>query len=101
MGVERLNAKFSPGDAVTVRPDSHDGHHRTPWFIKGKSGRVHNLVGAYFNPESRAYGGDGIPKQPLYAVEFDQREIWASEYRGQDGDTLLMDIYEHWLTRAN
>ncbi len=42
-----------------------------------------------------------MPKQPLYAVKFDQRDVWANEYRGSDSDTLLVDIYEHWLVRAN
>ena len=96
-----MSAKFSEGDVVRVRPDAHDGHHRTPWFIKGKVGRVHRLVGSFFNPESRAYGGDGLPKQPLYVVEFDQSEIWSSKYRGPDSDTLTMDIYEHWLIPAS
>lgn len=96
-----MNPKYSPGDVVQVRPDVHNGHHRTPWFIKGKTGRVHKLAGSFFNPESRAYGGDGMPKQPLYAVKFDQRDVWAEDYRGPDSDTLIVDIYEHWLVKAN
>lgn len=96
-----MNTKFSPGEVVRVRPDAHDGHHRTPWFIKGKMGRIHSVAGEFFNPESRAYGGDGLPKQLLYAVEFEQRDVWATEYRGPDSDTLVVDIYEHWLVKAN
>ena len=42
-----------------------------------------------------------MPKQPLYAVKFDQQHVWADEYRGPDSDTLVVDIYEHWLIKAN
>lgn len=96
-----MNAKFSTGEVVRVRQDNYDRHHRTPWFVKGKKGRVWKLAGLFFNPESKAYGGEGLPKQPLYAVEFYQTDVWANQYRGSSSDTLLVDIYEHWLVKAN
>ena len=62
---------FQVGDAVTIRADEVEHHHRTPWFIKGKVGVVRAISGPFLNPESRAHGGDGIPKRLLYQVEFD------------------------------
>lgn len=92
-----MSPRYGHGDTIRVRADAHPGHHRTPWFVKGKTGRIQRCCGTYFNPESRAYGGDGLPRQSLYAVEFSQAEIWGDEYRGPDSDTLLVDLYEHWL----
>ena len=89
-------AKYKPGDPVTVRADTPLGHHRTPWYVKGKFGRVEALHGEYRNPESLAYGGSGLPKQPLYRVEFAQADIWDG-YKGPAIDTICLDIFEHWL----
>ena len=88
---------YSPGDAVVVKDDLVDHHHRTPWFIKGKSGTVRAISGPFMDPESRAYGGDGLPKRLLYQVEFSQAELWGQRYREYDRDVLLVDVYEQWL----
>jgi len=57
---------------------------------------IEAIHGAYRNPETLAHGGDGLPKQFLYLVRFDQADIWE-EYGSSQRDTLLIDIYEHWL----
>ena len=90
---------FQPGDEVTVREDFPNHHHRTPWFVKGKSGKITHLCGAFPNPETRAYGGTGLPKQPLYRVEFRQSDLWEGE-SANSSDKLLMDIYQNWLEPA-
>jgi hypothetical protein len=82
-----------------VREDQHDGHHRTPWYIKGKTGTVSAFSGLFFNPETRAYGEPGLPRLPLYLVEFDQAEVWP-DYKGPRRDKILVDILEHWLEPA-
>ena len=92
-------AKFRPGDAVRVRRGSPPGHFRTPRYIQGKTGRIEAVQGAYGNPESLAHGGDGLPKQFLYLVRFDQSHVWSG-YPGPATDRILIDIYEHWLEPA-
>jgi len=87
---------YHPGQRVRVRSDPSVGHVRTPGYVKGKSGRVERLHGAFRNPETLAYGGDGLPEQPLYLVRIDQRELWPG-YGGGGSDGLLVDVYEHWL----
>ena len=52
--------------------------------------------GNFLNPESLAHGGDGLPKQPLYTVEFNQSEVWP-KYLGESHDRILVDVYQHWL----
>jgi nitrile hydratase subunit beta len=78
---------FVPGDDVTVSARAHEGHHRTPGYLKGLPGTIERHHGRFRNPESRAYGGDGLPARELYLVSF--------ELPG--GDRVLADVYEHWL----
>lgn len=94
-----MSAKFKPGDRVRVRVGSPPGHFRTPTYIQGKIGAVERVHGDYRNPESLAYGGDGLPKQALYLVRFSQPQVWG-KYSGPPRDQLLIDIYEHWLEPA-
>lgn len=94
-----MNAKFKPGDTVRVRSGSPPGHFRTPTYIQGKTGSVVAVHGAFRNPESLAYAGDGLPKQFLYLVRFAQTQIW-NQYTASPQDTLFIDIYEHWLESA-
>lgn len=94
-----MSAKYQPADRVRVRTGSPPGHYRTPAYIQGKTGRVVALCGAFPNPESLAHGGNGLPQQPLYRVEFDQMQVWPG-YTGPSIDKVLVDIYEHWLEEA-
>ena len=93
---DNTTAKFRTGDQVRIRVGTPPTHFRTPEYIQGKQGRIEILWGAYPNPESLAYGGDGLPAQPLYLVEFAQTDLWEN-YRGSTADTLRIDVYEHWL----
>lgn len=80
---------FRPGQRVRVAAREHQGHHRTPTYLKGKVGTVERAHGEFTNPETRAYGGDGLPKHTLYLVGFEQPEF-----------TIYADIYDHWLEEA-
>src|SRR5690242_16726171 len=98
MAVENA-AKFKPGDRIRVRSYAPPGHMRTPAYIRGKAGWVVAVHGSFRNPESLAYGGDGLPKKALYQVGFDQADVWQ-QYAGATRDKLYLDIYEHWLEPA-
>ncbi len=89
-------ARFNPGDAVKVREAYPPGHVRTPYFVRGRAGQIEQYVGSFANPEELAYGRDGKPELPLYRVTFKQSDIWQG-YQGPAMDTLVIDIYEHWL----
>ena len=90
-------SEFRPGDDVLVKTDIVDHHHRTPWFIKGKRGRIRAVSGPFFDPETRARGGSGVPKRLLYQVEFEQAHVWGGSYPEDDNDLLIVDVYEQWL----
>jgi len=89
-------ARYHPGDRVQVRRAFPPGHVRTPFFIRGRDGVVDGLIGSFANPEELAYGRDGKPKQPLYRVRFKQAEVW-NDYDGGPDDSIVIDLYEHWL----
>lgn len=81
--------KFEVGGRVRVSARGHAGHHRTPGYVKGKAGTIVRSHGALTNPETRAYGADGLPEQPLYLVGFSQSDF-----------KIYVDVFEHWLEPA-
>lgn len=97
--IEALSPVFRAGDPVAVRAAFPIGHVRTPFYIRGKRGRVERLCGVFGNPEELAYARAGLPKQPLYRVRFLQREVWP-DYRGHPEDSVDIEIYQHWLEPA-
>ena len=90
---------FRAGDRVRVKSDDRGGHVRTPAYVRGKQGWVERVHGEFRNPEKLAYGGDGLPRQPLYMVGFRQTDLWQP-YAESALDNLYVDIYEHWLERV-
>jgi len=95
----KVKVRFKPGQRVRVRRAYPPGHVRIPWYIRGHSGVVERLCGAYPNPEELAYARNGLPAQPLYRVRFAQRELWP-DYPGSATDTVDVEIYQHWLEPA-
>lgn len=90
---------FTLGDKVRVSARPHHGHHRTPGYLKGKTGTVERVHERFLNPETHAYGEDGEPAQRLYLVGFELPDLWPT-YRGGSNDRLLADVFEHWLEPA-
>ncbi|HIN05514.1 MAG TPA: nitrile hydratase subunit beta [Dehalococcoidia bacterium] len=96
MATASTPARFGKGQRVKVRVGTPPTHFRTPEYIQSKTGVVVALFGSYRNPESLGHGGDGLPMQPLYLVEFDQNHLWEN-YQGPDRDTLQIEVFENWL----
>jgi hypothetical protein len=88
--------RYKVGEAVAVAHRSHPGHHRTPFYLKGRIGEVAEVLGAFRDPELLAYHKPGLPKRFLYLVRFRQSELWP-DYAGPADDVLTAEIYEHWL----
>jgi hypothetical protein len=93
-------SSFAPGDKVRVLADfTRPGHVRTPWYCRDKTGVIERICGAFRNPETLAYGKDGLPKLQLYRVRFAQRDLWP-DYRGSKDDVVEIEIFEPWLKSA-
>ena len=91
-----MTPRFAVGAPVNVKRGNPPGHIRTPYYIRGKSGVVERICGEFRNPEELAYGRSGEPKQVLYRVRFAQKDVWPG-YTGPAGDTIDVELYEHWL----
>ncbi|MBV9006421.1 MAG: nitrile hydratase subunit beta [Solirubrobacterales bacterium] len=87
---------YRVGQPVRIADRPHQGHHRTPGYLKGKTGTVERVYASFANPETRAYGATGLPEQRLYLVGFAQRDVWP-DYRGNPVDRIYADVFEHWL----
>ena len=94
------SAAFYPGTRVIVREDYPAGHIRTPIYVRGHIGVITKRVGQFSNPETLSLGKDGLPLKTLYEVKFKQEELWP-DYKGPSDDSLLIDLYEHWLSKVN
>jgi hypothetical protein len=94
-----VETKFRPGERVRVMKAYPLGHIRTPYYIRGCSGIVERVCGAFPNPEELAQMRSGLPAQPLYRVRFAQTEVWP-DYRGGRDDTVDVEIFQHWLDKA-
>jgi hypothetical protein len=88
--------RFNVGDRVAVKRRFPPGHRRTPYYIRGKTGEIERICGAFPNPEELAYGFDGEPPKILYRVRFAQKNVWP-DYRGPERDSIELEIFEHWL----
>jgi nitrile hydratase len=65
-------------------------------YVRAKVGTIDRLCGDFENPEDRAYGRVGGPRIPLYRVRLMQHDLWP-DYEGPDQDSLVLEIYQHWL----
>ena len=91
--------RFKVGDQVRIDDRASLGHCRTPVFVRGKTGVVAEVLGAFRNPEQLAYHRPGLPAHPLYTVRLRQADLWEG-YAGPANDHLDIDIYQPWLTPA-
>ena len=94
-----MTKPFAPGDVVRVAAVHPPGHRRTPFYTRGKQGVIERVCGEFSNPEELGYGFNGLPKKRLYRVRFRQKDLW-DDYAGPAGDTVDVDVYEHWLSQS-
>ncbi|MBK0399089.1 nitrile hydratase subunit beta [Limibaculum sp. M0105] len=88
--------RFRPGQAVRVRHGMALGHLRTPFYLRGRVGRIERICGDFQNPEELAYNHRNGMALTLYRVRFTMAEIWG-ETAERPADTLDAEIFEHWL----
>ena len=89
--------RFKTGAMVLVHNRPANGHCRTPWYLRGKTGVVSGVQGRFHDPERLAYHKPGLPAQVLYKVRFPQTHLWA-DYAGPGSDHLEADLSEDWLS---
>ena len=92
--------QFAPGDTVRVRLGAAPGHMRTPWYLRGRTGRIERVCGDFGNPEELAYRRGADRPVTLYRVRFSMTEVWG-EGAERPADTVDAEIFEHWLEAAD
>jgi len=90
---------FKINDSVKIKTKIPLGHYRTPFYVRGKTGRIERVLDTFLNPEEEGYGKNFGTKVRLYRVAFSQKELWEN-YQGASTDELQIEIYEHWLESA-
>jgi nitrile hydratase subunit beta len=90
---------YALGDRVRIVDLGKPGHVRTPLYVREKIGMIDHCCGSFENPENRAYGRVGRERIPLYRVRLRQHDLWP-DYEGAAEDTLVLEIYHHWLRPA-
>lgn len=90
----RLAARFRPGDRVRTRVVHPAGHTRLPRYARGKRGVIRTVNGPFGLPDSKARGRSD-DWQACYAVEFEARELWGEDARGED--RVCVDLWESYL----
>lgn len=94
--------RLAEGDTVRVRDDWPEAkgekvHIRTPHFVRGRVGRVERFIGEFANPETLAFGKDGLPKIGLYMIAFERGQLFPDTVQGRE--TLTADLYDTWLEK--
>jgi nitrile hydratase len=97
---EPLRSRFRVGDRVQVLHLGKTGHVRIPFYVRGKLGEIVQYCGRYLNPEDLAVGRTDGPTIDLYRVRFAQRDLWPADSLPEQ-DSLVIEIYDHWLAPAN
>ncbi len=85
---------FRAGDRVRARNIHPHGHTRLPRYVRGRTGIVEAVNGAFVFPDDNAHERGENP-QWLYTVSFSGRELW-----GEEADPCLsvsVDAWESYL----
>lgn len=90
--------RYSIGQCVRIADRTPPVHHRVPGYAKGQVGIVERVCGLHGRPETWIRG-DGVPVTRLYRVRIPQPRLWSG-YAGAGGDTLDLEVFEHWLEPA-
>lgn len=91
--------RFEVGQKVRVLELNKSGHIRTPHYVRHRTGTVIQYCGTFLNPEDLAQGNTAGPAVENYRVAFKQKDLWP-DYDGPDADTLVIELYHHWLAPA-
>ncbi len=87
---------FMPGSRVRVHAVTCSRTHiRTPYYVRGCSGTVFQVLGTYGDPSALARGVAKAPRLNLYRVHFSSRDVHGVGVEASH--TVTVDLYENWL----
>jgi nitrile hydratase subunit beta len=90
---------FVAGETVRVKDEWPEAvgpvHIRTPYYVRGVTGKVVRHLGDFANPEDLAFAR-AADQRKLYHVRFQKGAIWPE---ARPDDEIVIEIFEHWLER--
>jgi nitrile hydratase len=94
--------RFAVGQAVRTRRPAGNrlcpgGHTRLPTYASGARGTILRLHGTHVLPDSSAHRLGDAP-EPLYAVAFPARQLWA--FPEHPDDEVILDLWQSYLEPA-
>ena len=94
---EKINIQpqFSNGDRVKARNIHPEGHTRLPRYVRGKYGTITNYYGIDNLQDAELPAGCTNRQQPLYAVRFEDAELWGSA--AETKSAVYLDMWESYL----
>lgn len=84
---------FNRGDRVRTRLANPEGHTRLPGYLRGRTGRIERVIGAFPFADERALGR-GSKAQTLYTVCFAGTDVWGADAQAA---TISADLFESYL----
>ncbi|HEY1977818.1 MAG TPA: SH3-like domain-containing protein [Candidatus Baltobacteraceae bacterium] len=88
---------FNLGDRVRTRLNNPEGHTRLPAYLRGRTGRIERVIGAYPFADERALAGTAAV-QTLYTVCFAGIDVWGDDAQAA---TISADLFESYLERMS
>ena len=88
--------RFAVGQRVRIDDRFEPRHHRTPAYVKGRSGIVERICLPHGRPEVVGYDDQDSESYPVYRVRLAQGDLWPG-YRGAPDDCIEIEIFENWL----
>ena len=85
----RAGHTLAPGATVRILK-------QPPYYLRGAKGEIAEVRGLFRDPSLLAFHKPGLPMRILYRVKFKQVDVWPN-YAGSKNDTVVADIYEHWI----
>jgi nitrile hydratase len=79
--------RFAAGDQVTVRRMAPESHHRCPRYLRGVTGTVTAVPGAWPHPREKE-------PEAVYTVRFANADLWGAD---AEPGTLYIDLWERYL----
>jgi nitrile hydratase len=87
--------RFAVGDLVRVRSFETTGHTRAPAYVRGRTGTVEALHGAFHLPDVEAHSARRIAEE-TYTVRFSAKELWGRDERAH----VSVGLWDSYLEPA-
>ena len=87
--------QFEAGSRIRANLHAHKGHTRLPAYVRGHTGEIVEVRGAFIFPDDSAQGTERA--EPLYTAAFKASDLWPGEGLNH---LVHLDLWESYLEPA-